>query len=102
MKIKDIFKKTIVRDIFTHIIYLILIIIYFIIFNTQGKLLSAEVLTQYVNISSLVFLLIGLILLEMGYKKEKGKVFLNGIEFIILSIFTLLIKHIPKISDYTV
>ena len=75
MKIKDIFKKTIVRDIFTNIVYLILIVTYFIIFNTQGKLLSAEVLTQYINISSLVFLSIGVILLEMGYRKDKGKVF---------------------------
>ena len=71
MKIKEMFKKTIVRDIFTNIIYLILIIIFFILFRTQINILSTETLIQYINISSIVFLLIGLILMEIGYKKEK-------------------------------
>ena len=102
MKIKDIFKKTIVRDIFTNTIYLILIVLYFIIFNTQVNILAQEVIIQYINISSLVFLIIGITLFEIGYRKEKGKIFLNGIEFIILAIFTLLIKHMPKVSDYTI
>ena len=101
MKIKDIFKKTIVKDIFTNIVYLILIIIYFITLNTQGTILAQEILTQYINISSLVFLLIGITLFEIGYRKEKGKIFLNGIEFIIWAIFTLLVKHMPKVSNYT-
>ena len=101
MKIKDILKKTIVRDILTNIVYLILIIIYFITFNTQGNLLTTQILIQYINISSLVFLLIGLILMEIGYRKEKHKILINGLEFLVLAIFTLLIKHMPKVLGYT-
>ena len=101
MKIKDMLKKTIVRDIATNIVYLILIIIYFITFNTQGSLLTTEVLIQYTNISSLVFLLIGVMLIEMGFRKEKCKILINGLEFLVLAIFTLLIKHMPKVLGYT-
>ena len=101
MKIKDILKKNIVRDILTNTIYLILIIIYFITFNTQGSMLASEILIKYIDVSSLTFLLITLVLLEMGYRKEKAKIFINGIEFLALAIFTLFIKHIPKVMGYT-
>ena len=37
----------------------------------------------------------------MGYRKEKTKVFINGIEFLVLAIFTLLIKHMPKVLGNT-
>ena len=94
-------KKPIVRDILANIIYLLLIVIYFVCFNTQGKLLSAKILTQFINISSIVFLIISIIMLEVGYRKENTKIFINGIEFLILAIFTLLIKHMPKVLGNT-
>ena len=96
-----IFKKTIVRDIITNIIYLILVAIYFICFNTQGSLLESTVLTQYINISSMTFLAIAIVFFEIGFRKEKWKIFVNGIEFLILAILTLLIKHIPKVLSIT-
>ena len=36
-------------------------------------------------------------MIEISYKKEKDNILLYGIEFLILAIFTLLIKHIPKL-----
>ena len=51
---------------------------------------------------SLAFLLIAIILFEIGYKKEKGTIFIYGIEVLILAIFTILIKHIPKVFGYTI
>jgi len=99
MKIKDILKKTIVRDIVTNLIYSILIIIYFITLNTQGNVLNQNVLIKYINISSLTFLAISITMFEIGYRKEISKIFINGIEFLILAIFTLLIRHIPKIFE---
>ena len=94
-------KKPIVKDILVNIIYLLLIVIYFICFNTQGTLLTADILTQFINISSMVFLIISIIMLEVGYRKENIKIFINGIEFFILALFTLLIKHMPKVLGNT-
>ena len=97
----EILKKPIVKDILVNIIYLLLIVTYFICFNIQGRLLAIEILTQFINISSMIFLLISIIMLEVGYRKENTKIFINGIEFFILAIFTLLIKHMPKVLGNT-
>lgn len=97
----NIFKKTIVRDILTNIIYLLLVAVYFICFNTQGTLLDSKVLETYIDISSLTFLFISIVLFEIGYRKSKRKIFFNGLEFLALAVFTLLIKHMPKVFGYT-
>ena len=39
---------------------------------------------------------------EIGYKKYKSKIFVNGIEFSALAICTLLIKHMPKVLGNTI
>lgn len=97
----EILKKPIVKDAITNITYLILVVIYFVCFNTQGSILGAEILDKYINISSMTFLAVSIVMLEVGYRKDKSKIFINGIEFLILAIFTLLIKHMPKVLGNT-
>ena len=80
---------------------MILIAIYFIIFNKQALLLDSQTLIKYINISSILFLGISIILFEIASKKSKGKLYIYGIEFLALAIFTLLIKHMPKILGCT-
>ena len=82
MKIKDILKKDIIRDTLTNTVYLILIIIYFITFNTQRTLLDSETLIKYIDISSMTFLTITIVMFEVGYRKDKAKIFIYGIEFL--------------------
>ena len=101
MKIKDLLQKTIVRDILINLIYLILIIVYFLCFNTQATTLGTATLVRYIDISSLIFLLIAIIMFEVGYRNDKAKIFINGIEFFVLAILTLFIKHLPKVFGYT-
>ena len=38
---------------------------------------------------------------EWAYRKDKSKLYVYGLEFLALAIFTLLIKHIPKILGCT-
>lgn len=97
----EILKKPIVKDVITNVTYLILVVIYFVCFNTQGTLLDSVTLEKYIEISSITFLFISIVLFEMGYRKEKTKIFINGIEFLALAVFTLLIKHMPKVLGNT-
>ena len=97
----EMFKKPIVKDAIVNATYLILIIIYFVCFNAQGALLDATVLDTYIDISSITFLFISIVFFEIGYRKEKAKIFINGLEFLVLAVFTLLIKHMPKVFGYT-
>ena len=96
-----IFKKTIIRDIIANVIYSILVISYFWCFNTQVTLLDSPTIIKYINISSLTFLGIAIIMFEWAYRKDKSKLYVYGLEFLALAIFTLLIKHIPKVFGYT-
>jgi len=94
-------KRPIVKDAITNITYLILMVIYFVCLNTQGNLLGSNVLSRYIDISSMVFLVISIIMFEVGYRNSKVRIFINGIEFLILAICTLLMKHLTKVFGYT-
>lgn len=100
-KIKTILKNSLVRDIITNTVYALLVIMYIVCFNTQGNLLETKILIKYIDISSMVFLTTAIIFFEMGYRKDISKIFINGLEFLVLAIATLFIKHIPKVTGYS-
>ena len=83
----------------SNIIFVLLIVIYFICFNTQCVNLETSILTQCINISSLIFLGIAIVMFEIGYRKDKKKIGIHGIEILVLGIFTLLMKHMPRILE---
>ena len=98
----EILKKPIVKDAITNTVYLLLVVIYFICFNMQTPAFEPAILNRYIDISSFVFLGISIIMFEIGYKKDKGKIFVNGIEFLALATVTLLTKHMPKVFGNTI
>ena len=89
--------KSLLKDIITNFVYVILIAIYIICFNSQHETIQTNILPYYINISSMAFLAIAIVMLEIAYRKDKAKMFVYGIEFIVLAIFTILIQHMPKI-----
>jgi len=97
----EILKKPIVKDVITNVTYSLLVVIYFVFFNTQVNVIDNKSLINYINISSMTFLVISVVMFEVGYRKDKFKIFINGIEFFILAIFTILIKHMPKVLGNT-
>lgn len=98
----EILKKPIIKDVITSITYLLLVIMYFVCFNTQVYELDSAKTSIYINISSMTFLVISIIMFEVGFRKEKTKIFVNGVEFFILAISTLLISHMPRVLEKTV
>lgn len=89
------------RDILANFIYSAIIIIYFIFFNLQYKSLAVSTLTEYVKISSLIFLVISILMLEIGFRKTLKSIFINGFEFLGLATFILLMQHLPKLFKWT-
>lgn len=89
------------RNILTNLVYSAIIIVYFIFFNLQYKSLATSTLVQYIKISSLVFLGIAILMLEIGYRKNLRSIFWNGIEFSVLAAFILLMQHLPKLFKWT-
>lgn len=102
VSLKDVVKninKCITGDVLANLAYSSMIMIYFMFFNIQYEAVSEAVLVKYINISSLVFLGLAIFIIEIAYKKESDNILIYGLEFLVLSIFTLLIKHLPKLFD---
>lgn len=100
--IKEIFSNInniITGDVLANLAYSSMIMIYFMFFNIQYEVVSELMLMKYINISSILFLLISIVIIEISYKKEDDNILIYGLEFLVLAIFTLLIKHIPKLLN---
>lgn len=100
--IKEIYKNinnVITGDVLANLAYSSMIMIYFMFFNIQYEVVSELILAKYINISSIVFLLISIAIIEISYRKEDDNVLIYGLEFLVLAVFTLLIKHIPKLLN---
>ena len=75
-------------NVLNNLVYASMITIYFMFFNMYAVFTEATLFTQYIKISSFIFLLLSILIFEIA---------LNGIEFLVLSIFSLLIQYIPKV-----
>lgn len=84
-------------DVLANLAYSSMIMIYFMFFNIQYEVLPEATLIKYINISSIAFLLISILMIEISYRKEDGGTLIYGLEFLVLAIFTLLIQHLPKL-----
>ena len=89
----EILKKPIVKDVITNITYLLLVTLYFVCFNTQLLLIDSTLIIRYIDISSIVFLGISIIMFEIAYAKGKKHLMVSGIELILLAVHTLLIER---------
>ncbi len=86
-------------DVLANLTYSSMIMIYFIVLNIQYEAVSGDLLSNYINISSMIFLMLSIGITEIAYRKESTSTLTYGIEFLILAIFTLLIRHIPKLIN---
>ena len=83
--------KIIRRKIFENIIIAIAMMIYFIIINFSYLRMEENILLQGIKIASIVILFFGIAIFEVAYHKDSGRIAINGIEVLILSIHTLTI-----------
>ena len=99
IKEQNIFEKY-KRDIIINLLYGIIILLYYGFLNALEKLVNEDTWFIYVRLSTMVFLILGIIAFEFGYKKDKGKYWIHGIEFVIISFYTLTIRYIVKMQDF--
>lgn len=77
------------RQIFENIVIAICIMIYFIIINVIYFRLDDNMLSIIMKITSCVILLFSIIIFEIAYHKDSGKLAINGIEALVLAFYTL-------------
>ena len=83
--------KIIRKKIFENIIIAIAMMIYFIIINFSYLRMEESLLLQGIKIASIVILFFSIIIFEVAYRKDSGRIAINGIEVLVLAIHTLTI-----------
>ena len=85
-------------SVYQNILIAVIIMIYFIIINSMYYKLENSVLLSILKVLSIIILFFGIIVLEIAYRKEKGKLGINSIEIIIIAGHTLSIAHIVQLK----
>ena len=87
-------KEKIRKEVFTNIAVASAIILYFIfiVLGSIGSIKNVRVID--INIFSMLFLSIAILLFEIAYRKDDGKLAMFGIESLVVAIFTLFLPYI--------
>lgn len=86
-------------DVIENLAYASIISIYLIFFNIQVLTLPENILINYINIASMIFLTISIIIMESSYKKEDDHLIMFSLEYLGISIAVLFSKYIPKLLN---
>ena len=92
--------QEILKKIFKNLIIAIVVMIYFISVNILYAKLDVEKMEIITQAFSGVFILSGLIVLEIAYKKDSGTFTITAIELLVLSMHALFINHVITIYDF--
>ena len=91
-------KKIINKNIFENILMAVSIMIYFIVINFAYYRLEEQTVLLGIKIISMVLLLLSIIIFEISYKKDSGKIAIYGIEILVLASHALSIAHIVELK----
>lgn len=94
-------KDRIKREVFTNIVVAAVIVTYFIfiVLGSIGSIKNVRVID--LNIFSMIFLGIAIVLFEIAYRKDEGSFAMYGIESLLIAIFTLFLPYIIFELDET-
>lgn len=95
-------KNILTQNIVINLTYAIITVIYFVFISTQYSKFSGINLNNYIHISSLFFLGISIVIMEISFKKSDELIFTNGIEFLAMAVFILLTQHMAKLFNYSI
>lgn len=93
------FKNILAQNIVLNLTYAVVTVIYFIFISMQYSKFNQIDLNYFINVSSLFFLLLSIVVMEFAYRKDDGITFITGIEFLIIAIFILLTQHMIKVLN---
>ena len=95
-------KNILTQNIVINLTYAIITVIYFVFIGTQYSKFSGINLNNYIHISSLFFLGISIVIMEISFRKSDELIFTNGIEFLAMAVFILLTQHMAKLFNYSI
>lgn len=91
-------RKKVNEKVFENIIIAVAIMLYFIIINFSYYRIDESSLIIGLKIVSMVILLLSIIIFEIAYKKDSGKIAIYGIEILVLASHALSIMQVVEIA----
>lgn len=92
-------KKTL-KKVFINLIIAIVVMAYFCTLSVVYKQWLHNNIVDVVKISTMVFLVIALVLIEIAYKKESKRVVIHSFEALALAIHSLTTMYITKVNNF--
>lgn len=99
-KIPNDVNKKIIKNIFINLIIAIIVMLYLMGINEVSLNVEQETLENIMKVSTLTLLGMGLILIEIAYKKESRKYFIHSVEALVIAAHSLSIMHVIKVFDF--
>lgn len=91
-------EKKVNEKVFENIIIAVAIMLYFIVVNFSHYRIEENMLQIGLKIVSIIILLASIIIFEVAYKKDSGKIAIYGIEILVLASHALSIMQVVEIS----
>lgn len=93
--------KLINKKVFENIIIAVILMIYFIGINYlyNYNVLDENKINLVLKVASMVMMSIGIVIFEIAYRKDSGKLAINGIEAIVIAAHTLSVSYVVQVSD---
>ena len=92
--------QKLLKKIFENLVSAIIVMMYFIVANIIYINMPLEQMTVMTRTFSVIFLLVGILILEIAYRKDSGKLSILSIEILVLAIHALFIKHVITIYHF--
>ena len=92
--------QEILKKIFANVLKAIGIMFYFVVLNLAFVNMEQQKLIQDIKVFAATFLVVGLIVLEKAYKKDRGDLAIASVELLVMSLHSLSIMHVIKLYQY--
>lgn len=94
--------KIVMKRISENLIILVTISLYFAVINFTNLRLTEVMFFYEIKIASMIVLLLCILIFEIAYRKDSGKIAIYGIEILSLSIYTLTMWTVIKKIKITI
>lgn len=92
--------KKISKNIYENLLIAICIMLYFIAINFLYYNIQKNELLIILKVLSMILLSVGILLLEIAYRKDNGKIGINAIEMLFLAGHTLSTAHVVEFQKF--
>lgn len=93
-------KEKYLKEIYFNVLKAIITMLFFFVLNKAYENVSSEHFALGIEIFTIIFLFIAIYIFEQAYKKDDGKLAIQGIEILVLSTYTLTSRHIANKFDF--